>query len=409
MLRFLWGLKREFQELISHPAVLGLTLFIPILVTLLMGVGSGLLAGVTPVDPRPVLVVVDQDGGGLAKNVLAKLEKSPLVRSMVMGPAEAQELIDNERAQAILILPKDFEKMLEASQAIRLIIQEAPNSQSAEPVSLALRQALSDAHAVVVIANQSAASAEKIKPFASPEERQIFVQQAKVRASELLATPVVTVQTEAPKSAVKTGAIPDGFKRTLPGQLVTWGWVVVMAGAGGFTVERQTGAWSRLRFFNASFFAIFLGRAVGRGLLGLLVMLLLSLIGIIMGVSWGNILWFSLALLAALVFGLGMASLIGVLAPGKQAATVGGITLAGVFSLLCGAWFSPALLPSGFQGVVAFMPGNWFMLALANALSRPHWLICLLPLLALFGTGGISFLAASLLVSQPGLETRSNH
>ena len=104
---FVDSARRETAFLRGSVWDLALVTWLPLL--LLAIVAVQLSAGVMRNLP---IVVVDEDGGGVARDLIRKLEASPGLKVAARPPdmAQAEHLVRSNAAYAVVLIPRDLER-----------------------------------------------------------------------------------------------------------------------------------------------------------------------------------------------------------------------------------------------------------------------------------------------------------
>jgi ABC-2 type transport system permease protein len=358
-------------ELSDRNAWLSL-LLLPVLFTAVIGVATGGLAPDADADPRYPVALVNHDDGELSRQFANALAQSNVVRPEATGEADALSLLSDDEVRAVLILPAKFSTNLLAGQGADVELRLPENGGNE---SLAIREAVQAAAAqvsrAVLAALVSVEEAEAIRPFADDAERDAYFQEALKLAGESAATePVKVDNTQAVVSA--NPRIPTGFAQASPGQLVTWVWATLLAGASTLVSERTLGTLRRLLVMPAPKWSLLGGKIVGRFGLGLAQMALMIGVGqFVFNVRWGSS---PLALaMVAVCFGLA-ATALGLLISTlvrREAQADGLVSLSTfLFAPLGGAWFPIEITPSAFQTVSQVFPTHWAMRGFIDIIVR---------------------------------------
>ncbi len=156
-------------------------LILPIVFTLVLAGGTGGSA-----DSRVRLVVVDEANSPLSADLVAALQNSQAVRPELMTLAKAEAQFSQRSANAVLVIPAEFDLAHIEKGSIQLELRQQPNNLSAMVAQRAVMSVISRVSSAADIANASVAAAEKIQPFASNVERQAYFDAALKQAQSLL-------------------------------------------------------------------------------------------------------------------------------------------------------------------------------------------------------------------------------
>ena len=93
-------------------------------------------------DQRIALLVVDADRSSLSNELITIIESSHSIQPLVKPAAEAQALIDEQQAAAVLTIPFGFERALVTGQPVNLSLEKLPNDTRALAIDQALAAAM---------------------------------------------------------------------------------------------------------------------------------------------------------------------------------------------------------------------------------------------------------------------------
>jgi ABC-2 type transport system permease protein len=341
-----------------------------------------LLAGGAPSgdeDPRIRLVVVDEAGTAISRQLIEELENSTAVRPEMTSREDAQDQFDQRRASVVFLIPPgvDIEQVQNGSTQVELLQQ--PNNMDAIVAERAVLTAIRRVSSSISAAQMAVKQRESIQPFASEAERQTYFD-----ASLTLAQ---NIQKEAPERVTVTeGSTPDEVDydpraNTSAGQLITWVFVPLFGISALFAYERQQGTLRRLLITPANKWTFLLGTISGQVAMALVQMLLLVGFGaLVLKLSWGNdpLALFVILLtsaLAAAAFGTTMGTFI------KTESQASGLSImfAMVFALMGGCWYPLELFPPAIQNFAKILPTTWAMQGMLDLVLRGGGLPDILP------------------------------
>jgi len=361
-------------------------LILPIVFTVVLAGGTG-----GGGDNRVRLVVVDLAHSPLSADLVAALENSEAVRpdQMTLDKAEAQ--FSQRNANAVLIIPADFDLAHLEQGSLPLELRQKPNNMNAMVAQRAVMAVIGRVSSAADVANRSVAAAEKIRPFASEADRQAYFGAALKQAQNLMAAAPVRV-------AEIRGSTPqnvyDPRANSSAGQLITWVFIPLLAISGMFAYERQKGTLRRLLTTPTRKGTYLLGTIVGQVATALVQMLLLVVFGIlVMKLSWGSQ---PLALAVILVVSALAAAALGT-AMGTFVKTEGqasglSIMTGMVMALLGGCWYPLEMFPRAMQNIVQILPTTWAMKGMLDIVLRGQGLAAiLLPVAVLLGFAALFF------------------
>lgn len=378
ILSIAWNdIKIEF----SYRSTLVFFLILPLVFTLVIGAGyQGMEGdGDGDGDSRYRVVVVDQDQSIMSERLISAMEASDVIRPAVRTAEQAAEHFAEGDVLAVLTIPAGFESdLLGGEDAGLRLLKESGNNRT-----LAIEQGLD----AVVFRVGSAVStgraaveqAERISPFQSEEERQVYFDEALSNSLAILENPSAVAETT--RASTTNVQVATGFEQSSPGQLVTWTLITLLGAAEVFVDERLAGTLRRLLVSPTRKTVIFLGKVTGRLGMGVAQMAILIGFGaVVLGVDWGNS-WSALIVivlsfaLAAVALGVLLGALI------RTRAQASGLVI--MFSMLLaalgGAWWPLEVTPTAYQNVVKVLPTTWAMMGFNDVIVRGQGLQAVLP------------------------------
>lgn len=341
-----------------------------------------LLAGGAPSgdeDPRIRLVVVDEAGTAISRQLIEELEISTAVRPEMTSREDAQDQFDQRRASVVFLIPPgvDIEQIRNGSTQVELLQQ--PNDLDAIVAERAVLTAIRRVSSSISAAQTAVKQRESIQPFASEAERQTYFDASLTLAQKL--------QKEAPERVTVTeGSTPDKVDydpraNASAGQLITWVFVPLFGISALFAYERQQGTLRRLLITPAKKSTFLLGTISGQVAMALVQMLLLVGFGaLILKLSWGNdpLALFVILLtsaLAAAAFGTTMGTFIKTEGQASGLSVMFGM----VFAMMGGCWYPLELFPPAIQNAVKILPTTWAMQGMLDLVLRGGGLREILP------------------------------
>jgi ABC-2 type transport system permease protein len=335
-------LRLEFTERSS----LIFFIVLPMLFTWIIGMAmQGMIAPEENPDPRTPLVVINEDSGLYAPDLLDFLNRSEIIRVELKSSEEGQALFADESIQAYLLIPADFSANIAAGLE--------------SGAELTLNPKFSDTVKVEQAINRSVAIATNTDAASAPAQFDKTYREALASLKE----PTLTSVVEYRENTQSTQQLTSSFQLTSPGQLVTWVLVALSGTSVIFVNERKYGTLRRLLTSPTSKATLLTGKVLGRVSMGIVQMLLLILFGkLVLNVNWGNS---PLALLLVVVSfsftGTALGILLGTLS--KTASQASGLST--LFSMLLaslgGAWWPLEITPKIYQQVVHVLPSTWAM------------------------------------------------
>ncbi len=342
-------------------------------------VGMALSEGDATADDRIPVLVADEGNSTLSAELNAALASSKVIRPILQPRDEAERLLKEATAPALVVIPAGFGKALLSGQAVELALRKSPSDNRVSAVEQSVRAAASQVSNAVAAALISVAEAEHIRPFASEAARQAYFQQSLTMAQEVLKNPPARL--EATQALTAVPKHPSGFQQSSAGQLVSWVSVTLIAASETLLDERLGGTLRRLLVTPTSKATILLGKIVGRLAMGIVQMILLIVCGaLIFRVNWGQ----SPAALASVMFSFGLAAVafgvfIGTIA--KTRGQAGGLSIlfGMLMSAIGGAWFPLEITGKTFTAIGHLVPNAWAMDAFNDVLVRGQGIAGVLP------------------------------
>ncbi len=312
--------------------------------------------GANPSAPQISLTVDDQDGGWLARELVAELasEQVALVDLANLSPDEA-----SPAKVRTLVIPPEFTARLLAGEKQKLRLEaEAGTSANfgfAAQVHI-LRAAGRTLGRLAEVEIAGVAAGGNRGPRESAEESRIRSFRALGDRSPLIELAV--------SNAGHGRPVPTGRAQSVPGMLTMMVMMMTLnIGAVFLTVEKQEGMLRRQAAMPLARWQIFMGKVAGRLLVAGLQATILVLAGrYLFGVSFGNSPVALVSLLAAYCFSAaGLAILLGsLLSTPEQAESVSWI-LSMLLGALGGCWWSSELMPKWLWTAAHVLPTAWAM------------------------------------------------
>lgn len=341
-----------------------------------------LLAGGTPSgneDTRIRLVVVDQAGTSISREIFAELEKSTAVRPEYFPLEEAEEMFEARRASSLLIIPAGLDITSIQNGTAELDFRKQPNNLNATVAERAVQTAIRRVSSSIGAANMALEEAKARGTFESREDEQAYFNESLELAQ--------TLQADAPERVtVIEGSTPDQVEydpraNSSAGQLITWVFIPLFGISALFAYERQQGTLRRILTTPTSKATYLFGTIAGQVFMALIQMSLLVLFGIfVMGLGWGRDLsaLFVILLCAALAAG-AIGTAMGTFVKTESQASGLSIMAGMVMALLGGCWYPLELFPAAVQNIVKILPTTWAMQGMLDLVLRNGGLLEILP------------------------------
>jgi len=355
-------------------------LLMPLAFTLFFGL---LFGGGSDVDKLP-LAVWDADGGTAAKELVAELEKSEVVRVVVKQGGELEQWMADERAAAGLIIPQGYSDAVASGEKADLTIIATQGTSGASSVASEIRT-LAGEQVTVELASKAAAEAVW-QTRSMPAGAQAGV----VAESAAEARPVVTQALEHPAVSTKVveagaaaGQVPSGFILSSPGMMVNFVLFSLMTAGIALIIERQNGTLQRLMTTRLRKWQLIGGKAAGMFLLTFVQQaILIAVAQLFFGVDYLRdpaallLMMISLSLVAS-TLGLLLASVL----KSEQALIATTVLVSMALAAMSGAWFPLEITGQTFQSVGHVLPTSWILDGLRGIVVRGFDVADVLPAL----------------------------
>jgi ABC-2 type transport system permease protein len=367
-------LLQTVRDKLSFIFILVMPLAFTLFFGLLFGGGSG-------VDKLP-LAVWDADGGAAAKQLLADLDKSAVVRVVVKQGDEFEAWMADERAAAGLHIPEGYSAAVASGEKADLTIVATQGSSGASTVASEVRS-LAGEQVTVELASRAAASAiwsTRSMPEGS-QEGVVARTAAEARpvVAQALAHPAA--ETKIVEAGVAAGQIPSGFLLSSPGMVVNFILFSLMTAGIALIVERQNGTLQRLMTTRVRRWELIGGKAAGMFLLTFAQqVLLIGVAQLFFGVDYLRdpaallVMMVSLSLVAS-TLGLLLASVL----KSEQALIATTVLVSMAVAALSGAWFPLEITGETFQTVGHLLPTAWILDGLRGIVVRGFDVADVLP------------------------------
>jgi ABC-2 type transport system permease protein len=336
-------------------------IILPLVFTFILGGG---FTGGQDVDRRLRLLVTDEAASPLSADLLAALAKSETVQAEVLARAEAQREFDDRDASAWLTIPGDF------SETLTLNVKTQPNDLNAQAAERAILAAAGEVGLANSAAQQSAAEAGRLRPFADEAERGRYLDEARTQAQALLAD--APDRLEVTRAATPDRVPYDPGANSSAGQLITWVFIPLIGISALFAYERQQGTLRRLFTTPTERATYLLGTLGGQVAVALAQMTLLVLFGVfVMRLNWGQApAALALMLVASALAAAALGTALGTVVKSEGQANGLSIMLGMVMALFGGCWYPIELFPEAVRTAVSVIPTKWAMQGLLDIVLR---------------------------------------
>ncbi len=349
-------------------------LILPIVFTVVLAGGTG-----ASNDPRVRLVVVDEAHTSLSADLITALENSQAVRPDVMTLQKAETQFSQKSANAVLIIPVEFDLAHLEQGSVTLELRQQPNNLNGMIAERAVRSILSRVGSAVDIANASVENASKVQAFATEADQQAYFTASLDQAQALLAEAPSRISEV--KANTKDPIEYNPSTNSSAGQLITWVFIPLLAISGMFAYERQKGTLRRLLTSPTRRSTYLMGTILGQVATALVQMLLLVAFGIlVMKLEWGSQpLALGIMLVASALAAASMGTALGTLVKTEGQASGISIMSGMVMALLGGCWYPLEMFPQAIQKAVQVLPTTWAMRGLLDIVLRGQGVAAILP------------------------------
>lgn len=337
-----------------------------------------------------LLPVSDLDGGPVAQQLLAALEKSGGLNLIRVSEEEARYLVSRtNRAGAALVIPQGFSESFRRGKpaVLRLLTDPVKHLEV-----LKIRGEVERARgALVTLQIASRVAVLEVITYAGEAEFEKVAADAREAASRLLEKSVSLEE----KSLTSTRATFNTFDHNVPGFGVTFLMLGTLFGVGlGLADEREWGMTYRLGASPLALSTLVRGKVASRLAIGVGQMLILFLFGrLAFAVSLGRsplaLLFTILAVcFAASSFGL----LVAALAPTRESVLPLGTVAVVAMTAIGGCWWPISIEPGWLQRIAHLFPPAWAMDAFNDLMLRERSLAEVGPALAALAAFGATYL-----------------
>jgi ABC-2 type transport system permease protein len=353
-------------------------LVMPLAFTLFFGL---LFGGGSEMEKLP-LAVWDADGGAAARQLVAALDETSVVRVVVKQGDELETWMADERAAAGLIIPDGYSAAVAAGEKAALTIVSTQGSSGAATAASEVRT-LAGKQVTVELASRAAAEA-----VWSTRSMPQGAQDGVVASSAAEARPVVAAALASPAARTKVveagaaaGQTPSGFVLSSPGMMVNFIMFSLLTAGIALIVERQNGTLQRLMTTRLRRRQLIGGKTAGMFALTFAQqVLLIAVAQLFFGVDYLRdpaallVMMVSLSLVAS-TLGLLLASVL----KSEQALIATTILVSMAISALSGAWFPLEITGQTFQTVGHLLPTSWILDGLRGIVVRGFDVADVLP------------------------------
>ena len=372
--------RKDLQQTMRDRLSFIFILVMPLAFTLFFGV----IFGADSSAQKLPLAVWDADGGAAAKQLVAALEKSTVVRVVPKQGVGFEQTIADDKAAAGLVIPEGYSQAVADGKQAHLTIVATQGSSAASTAASEIRSLAGD-QVTVELAARAAVAALGIGSGAAPgtgaPSYDAALAAARQTASQALASPAARARiVEAGAAANQT---PSGFVLSSPGMMVNFILFSLMTAGIALITERQNGTLQRLMTTRLRRWELIAGKAAGMFLLTFVQqVLLLSVAQLFFGVDYLRdpaallVMMVSLSLVAS-TLGLLLASVM----KSEQALIATTVLASMAVAALSGAWFPLEITGQAFQTVGHLLPTAWILDGLRGIVLRGFDVVDVLPAL----------------------------
>jgi ABC-2 type transport system permease protein len=345
----------------------------------------GILFGANSSAQKLPVAVWDADGGAAAKQLVADLGKSAVVRTVAADGADLEQQIADDKAAAGLVIPAGYSQAVADGKQAQLTIVSTQGSSGAATVASEMRS-LAGEQVTVELASRAAAEAVwALRTYPAGAEV------AGIPKAATQARPVVAAALASPAASTKVieaGAAanqtPSGFVLSSPGMMVNFILFSLMTAGIALIIERQNGTLQRLMTTRLRRWELIGGKAAGMFCLTFVQqILLLGVAQLFFGVDYLRdpaallVMMVSLSLVAS-TLGLLLASVM----KSEQALIATTVLVSMAVAAMSGAWFPLEITGPAFQTVGHLLPTAWILDGLRGIVVRGFDVSDVLPAFA---------------------------
>lgn len=388
----LTDLRSEFKS----PASWVVIFLMPIILTTILAtinVGGS-------VESRTAILVVNEDGGTLATQIIETISNS---ESVMLPSAADDEPLPATRDAAldqigelgrVLVIPAGFSDALATGTPINVVLYVDPTTDAArtQTVQQELNAIFYEVAGTRTVTRVAVDYAGQLRPFESEADQIAFEEATRAALATREATSGVTIAAEPATSL--SAAERSGAVQASPGQLVVFALITLLGASEVFMAERQLGTLRRLLTCAVPKWQIVTGKSAGRFMIGVIQMTVLIVVGQwVFGVSWGqNPLALALLIVAFSLAALGLGILIATIVRSYEQANQLTIALSLLMGALGGAWWPLEIVEGPMRTVAMLIPTGWAMTGFQSIILRGANTLDILPnLLVLTGFAVLFF------------------
>lgn len=354
-------------------------LVMPVLFTLFFGFVMGsALAPKPDVDPRLPVGVIVRDGGSLASSFEKLMEESEVVRPVLIkaeGPEQADQMVNDGKLAAAVIIPAGYTTQLLADQPVMLDVIANENQPAGQTALRALETVTGRLLGAVEAAHISMNASESQAGSADISARQTRLQDSLAEAVTAWEEPPLTVEVlKATGKAAQEGQTPSisGFAQASSGMMVQFAIFGLITSAMVLVLERKSMTLQRLLVSPMRRTEIIAGHILAMFLVVFAQQLILVLLGqFVFGVDYFRqpiAILLMITVLALWAASLGL--LISAVSRKEDQVITLSLIAMFIFAAMGGAWFPLEVAGKTFAAIGHVMPTAWAMDGFQNVLVR---------------------------------------
>lgn len=364
-MRRVWALAaKDLLQTRRDRLALLFTLVMPIAFTVVLGilVGKG--------ERSYPLAVVNQDAqGAAARQLIAALDRSPVIEAQVVAADVADARVHDTKVAAALIIPAGFSEAVRSGEKAHLEIVRKQGSTGAQTVIETVRTA---ATSLVREQRATLAAAEAFSALAHGSRPDEVAARARPIVTASLASPALTVTWV--RSGSRSNLIPTGFDLTSPGMIINFILFSLTTSAVALIEERRRGTLRRLFVTRLRRSELIGGKTLGMFSLSFTQQVLLIVIGaVLFGVGYFNAPAALLLVMIALsIFVSCLGLLLATLFGSEQALISAAVMISMAMTALSGGWFPLEITGHTFSAIGHTLPTAWILDAF-RGISLKGW------------------------------------
>jgi ABC-2 type transport system permease protein len=381
-------LLQTMRDKLSFIFILAMPLAFTLFFGLLFGAGSS--------SEKLPLAVWDADGGAAAKQLVAELGESQVVRVVAKRGDEFETWMADERAAAGLLIPEGYSAAVADGRAADLTIVATQGSSGAATAAAEVRN-LATRQVTVELASRAAGEAVWMtRTYPAAAEDAVVrdaAAQARPAVAQALARPALS--TKVVEAGTAAGQTPSGFVLSSPGMMVNFILFSLMTAGIALIIERGNGTLQRLMTTRLRRWQLIGGKAAGMFVLTFAQqVLLIAVAQLFFGVDYLRdpaallVMMVSLSLVAS-TLGLLLAAVL----KSEQALIATTVLVSMGVAALSGAWFPLEVAGQGFQTVGHLLPTAWILDGLRGIVVRGFDVGDVLPAFAVSVAWAAAFFA----------------